>query len=168
MAFVIVCLDLWHQISLNVQVPIYNIHIRAALCKKVPNSLSRYHTKRRTGARIMLKERRARPLAPVLLLVWQRLRTSGTFSRDAANIQWAMFQRKSFEIDQTLAWWNLCMFAFVNMHVLVMNSGITIKWEHLWWVMLCNYSNVTQYISIRDEEAVQLQVPSILPVSLKI
>ncbi len=63
------------------------IHNWAAFCEKVPNILSRCHTKRVTSMR-----GRTHPsfqiffFTAVLLLVWQRLRTLGTFSHNAAHI----------------------------------------------------------------------------------
>ncbi len=69
--------------------------IWAALCKKIPNFLSHCHTKRRTGMRGLLvwhrlfqkKNLKSRwPRSPVLLLVWQRLRTLGTFLHDIAHL----------------------------------------------------------------------------------
>ncbi len=67
--------------------------------KKVPNVLSRCHTKRRAGAAtkknpffflqkvgVIPKEGLARPRMPVLLLLWKRLRTLGIFLRYAAQM----------------------------------------------------------------------------------
>ncbi len=84
------------------------------LCKKVPNVLSRCHTKRKTGLHgrthpsfgmtptflffsffnffffwkvgVIPKEGWAQSRTPVLLLVWQRLRILGTFSCGAAHV----------------------------------------------------------------------------------
>ena len=78
----------------------HSLNIWAALRKKVPNVLSHCHTKRRYDTDfldlkknwkflkfffffwkvgVIPKEGWARPCAPVLLLVWQRLRIIGTF-----------------------------------------------------------------------------------------
>ncbi len=77
------------------------LNIWAALREKVPNVLSRCHTKKRTGSSFVMtqtfqkknlkagvipKDGRMQHRVPILLLVWQRLRTLGTFSRVTAHI----------------------------------------------------------------------------------
>ena len=89
--------------------------IWAALREKVPNVLSRCHTKRRMDGLHRLKKKKfkkcfskkknkqlnscchtKRRMDPSILLVWQRLRTLGTFSCNAAHMMMRDNHHKQF------------------------------------------------------------------------